>query len=148
MENILNFCRLSILRCWFINIHCFGTYINRIKFVKFRIVKSGLLKSITDHLIWKKKSHCLNTDFKTNWDFFKFCAGDFVAFSYIFFHSDFLPWCSSDCLINSVKSNVSGNSNRSLNFTELSVMGSYWNLMRCKCKTGGNEEKSIPFSAS
>lgn len=36
----------------------------------------------------------------------------------------------------------------SLNLTELSVMGSYWNLMRCKCSTGGNEAKITPFSAS
>jgi len=36
----------------------------------------------------------------------------------------------------------------SLNLTELSVIGSYWNLIKCKCRTGGNEAKTTPFSAS
>lgn len=38
--------------------------------------------------------------------------------------------------------------NLSLNLTEESVTGSYWNLMRCRCSTGGKEAKMTPFSAS
>ena len=40
------------------------------------------------------------------------------------------------------------NSKRSLNFTEESVTGSYWNRIKCKCRMGGSFLKRIPFSAS
>ena len=43
---------------------------------------------------------------------------------------------------------ASGNSHRSLNLMEQSVTGSYWNLIRWRCSTGGNFSNKIPFSAS